>query len=98
MLIDVEQIWLPNTEYWLLNTSYTYALCTDRHVCPFSKLVGMRKKQVCLPNKQHLSDHSFKTANMTAKCKIIMNITENFIGISFVYRYTCVYDFKRYGH
>ena len=52
-----------------------------RHVCIISKDICINKeKEICLPNKECIIDHSCKRTNMVAKCKIVINCSKNFIG------------------
>ena len=50
-----------------------------------------------LPNKEYFSDHKYERADMVAECKIFVIVTECFIGIRIVYRYTHV-QFQKLSH
>ena len=47
----------------------------SRRPCPTVTLELMRKKQVCLPSKEYLSDRKCEMTNMAAKCKIFVTVT-----------------------
>ena len=56
--------------------------CIDIHVCTIPKGIGINKgKEICLANKEFLSDHRCEITNTVAKCEISMNCSKNFIGI-----------------
>ena len=59
-------------------------------------LIGTCKKKYLYQNKKYLTDHRCGKRNMTAKCKIFVNVTSNLIDISIVYRSTYGYNFEGY--
>ena len=40
-----------------------------------------KEGKICLPNKESLSNHRCERTNIVAKCEILMNCSEHFIGI-----------------
>ena len=63
---------------WL---SWLLALCADKHVCTFSKLIYINDKKVCIPNKQYICGHRCKRKSMATKWKIPVAIISHYIGI-----------------
>ena len=52
-------------------------MCVGTHIYTVSNLTGINeeKKQLYLPNKEHLSNHKCIRTNLHAKCEIFVNAT-----------------------
>ena len=49
--------------------------CVQMHMCAVSNVVGINeKKQICLLNKEYLSDDICRRTNVSAKCKILLTL------------------------
>ena len=64
---------------------YGFQLKLNRHL----------RIQICLPEKDYLSQHKYERTNMGAKCKICVT-PFTLHNISILYRYICGYTFKSY--
>ena len=52
--------------------------------------IDIGKIQIWLPNEEYIRDHRCEGTNMAYKCKILWLPPNIFMGISILYRCTCV--------